>query len=134
MFDLDHFNLINDNYGHQCGDVVLIKISQLVQSLLRHCDLFGRYGGEEFAIILPETDLIGAKDVAMRIRQAIDETVIKFHNENIRISASVGVTTIDAKDKRYEDMINNADVALYRAKDAGRNLVCTANEAEECFS
>jgi len=134
MFDLDHFKLINDNYGHQCGDVVLIKISQLVQSLLRHCDLFGRYGGEEFAIILPETDLIGAKDVAMRIRQAIDETVIKFHNENIRISASVGVTTIDAKDKRYEDMINNADVALYRAKDAGRNLVCTANEAEECFS
>lgn len=134
MFDLDHFKRLNDTYGHQCGDAVLVKVSQLVQSLLRNCDLFGRYGGEEFAVILPETNMIGAKDVAMRIRQAIDETVVSFHNENIRISASVGVATIELQNKRYEDMINNADTALYRAKDAGRNIVCIANELEECFS
>jgi len=133
MFDLDHFKLLNDNHGHQCGDAVLIEVAKKVKSLLRICDLFGRYGGEEFAVILPETDLSGAKDVASRIRQSIDEIVIKFQDESIRISASVGVAMITENDKHYEDLIHNSDVALYRAKDAGRNIVCVANESEDCF-
>ena len=133
MFDLDHFKLLNDTYGHQCGDKVLIETAHLVQSLLRLCDLFGRYGGEEFAAILPETNLEGAIDVAERIRRKLADFVINFQGENIRISASVGVATINTNDKRYEDLISNADIALYEAKTSGRNKVCVAREPEECL-
>ncbi|MEW6989943.1 diguanylate cyclase [Colwelliaceae bacterium 6441] len=130
MFDLDHFKLLNDTYGHQCGDAVLIEAAQLISSLLRLCDQFGRYGGEEFAAILPETDLEGAIDVAERIRQKIEQCVINFQGNTIRISTSVGVATINPNDRRYEDLISNADVALYEAKTAGRNKVCVAKEIE----
>jgi len=134
MFDLDHFKLLNDTYGHQGGDKVLIETAKTITSLLRLCDLFGRYGGEEFAIILPETDLAGALDVAERIRRQIDKTVINFHGDNIRVTTSVGVATINPKDKRYEDLIANADNALYEAKAAGRNKVCSAKEIETCLA
>lgn len=130
MFDLDHFKLLNDTYGHQCGDTVLIETAQRIKSLLRLCDQFGRYGGEEFAAILPETDAVGALDVAERIRKEIANTVIKFQDKDIRISTSVGVATINVNDKRYEDLISNADVALYEAKASGRNKVCVASEFE----
>jgi len=126
MFDLDHFKRLNDTYGHQCGDAVLIETAQLIKSLLRLCDQFGRYGGEEFAAILPETDLAGALDVAERIRHEVEKMVIKFQNESIRISTSVGVAIITQNDKRYEDLISNADVALYESKATGRNKVSVA--------
>lgn len=131
MLDLDHFKLLNDTYGHQCGDTVLIETAKLVSSLLRLCDLFGRYGGEEFAVILPETDLAGAADVAERIREKLSEFVINFQSETIRISASVGVATINDHDQRYEDLISNADMALYKAKSQGRNRVSLAKELDE---
>lgn len=130
MFDLDHFKLLNDTYGHQCGDMVLIETAKKISSLLRLCDQFGRYGGEEFAAILPETDLIGALDVAERICREVEKLVIKFQDKNIRISTSVGVATINPNDKRYEDLISNADIALYEAKATGRNKVCAAKEIE----
>jgi diguanylate cyclase (GGDEF)-like protein len=130
MFDLDHFKLLNDTYGHQCGDMVLIETAQKISSLLRLCDQFGRYGGEEFAAILPETDLIGAIDVAERICREIEKLVINFQDKNIRISTSVGVAIISPNDKRYEDLISNADHALYEAKATGRNKVCAAKEIE----
>lgn len=130
MFDLDHFKRLNDTYGHQCGDAVLIETAQKIKSLLRLCDQFGRYGGEEFAAILPETDLVGAIDVAERIRKEIEKTVIKFQGKTIRISSSVGVATICKNNNRYEDLISNADVALYEAKASGRNKVCVANNIE----
>ena len=130
MFDLDHFKLLNDTYGHQCGDQVLIETAQEISSLLRLCDQFGRYGGEEFAAILPETDLAGALDVAERICRSIEKLVIKFQDKNIRISTSVGVATINPEDKRYEDLISNADHALYEAKETGRNKVCAAKEID----
>ncbi len=134
MLDLDHFKLLNDTYGHQCGDRVLVEIAQKITSLLRLCDIFGRYGGEEFAIILPETNLAGAIDVAERIRHEIENYVINFQGEAIRISASVGVATINMNDKRYEDLISSADLALYDAKAAGRNRVCLAREMDECLA
>jgi diguanylate cyclase (GGDEF)-like protein len=128
MFDLDHFKLLNDTYGHLGGDKVLVETATVIQTLLRLCDQFGRYGGEEFAIVLPETDLKGAADVAERIRVAIDSTPINFQDKIIRTSASVGVSIISDHDKRYEDLIENADNALYKAKSSGRNRVCLSEE------
>ena len=126
LFDLDHFKLLNDTYGHQCGDLVLIEVAKYTQSLLRRCDIFGRYGGEEFAIILPETDLVGAADVAERIRQGISELFLSYQGNTITTSASMGLSEVGAGDKRYEDLIRNADVSLYQAKALGRNCICGA--------
>ncbi|MBA6264084.1 MAG: sensor domain-containing diguanylate cyclase [Colwellia sp.] len=128
MFDLDHFKLLNDTYGHLGGDLVLIETAKVISSLLRLGDLFGRYGGEEFAIILPNTDIIGALDVAERIRIAISKNVINFQETEIKVTASVGVAVISEKDTRYEDLISNTDLALYDAKASGRNIVCVAKD------
>ena len=91
-------------------------------------DLFGRYGGEEFAVILPNTDLEGAEEVAERIRQSIAKNTIDYNQKTISVTASIGVAIIDSNDTRYEDLISNADLALYQAKAAGRNRVCLAKE------
>jgi len=131
MFDLDHFKRLNDGYGHQCGDLVLIETAKNVKDLLRLCDQFGRYGGEEFAIILPETDMQGALDVAERIRSTIEDTPVYYQEKKINISASVGVAVIEDFDTNYEDLINSADSALYSAKAAGRNQVCMADDLVE---
>ena len=131
MFDLDHFKLLNDTYGHLGGDLVLIETAKTITKLLRLGDLFGRYGGEEFAIILPNTDKIGALDVAERIRLAISKNVINFQDRDIQVTASVGVAVINENDSRYEDLISNTDLALYDAKGSGRNIVCVAEELLE---
>jgi diguanylate cyclase (GGDEF)-like protein len=131
MFDLDHFKLLNDTYGHLGGDLVLIETAKVITSLLRIGDLFGRYGGEEFAIILPNTDKIGALDVAERIRVAISKNVINFQDSIIKVTASVGVAVINESDNRYEDLISNTDLALYDAKANGRNVVRVAKELTE---
>ncbi|AOW76748.1 diguanylate cyclase [Colwellia sp. PAMC 20917] len=128
MFDLDHFKLLNDTYGHLGGDIVLIETAKVISELLRLGDLFGRYGGEEFAIILPNTDIIGALDVAERIRVAISKNVIKFQEIEINVTASVGVAVITEADTRYEDLISHTDLALYDAKASGRNIVCAAKK------
>ena len=128
MLDLDHFKLLNDTFGHQGGDLVLIETAKKIDKLLRMGDLFGRYGGEEFAIILPNTDLEGAEEVAERIRQSIAKNTIDYNQKTISVTASIGVAIIDSNDTRYEDLISNADLALYQAKAAGRNRVCLAKE------
>ncbi|MBA6347023.1 MULTISPECIES: sensor domain-containing diguanylate cyclase [unclassified Colwellia] len=128
MFDLDHFKLLNDTYGHLGGDIVLIETAKVISELLRLGDLFGRYGGEEFAIILPNTDLVGALDVAERIRVAISKNIINFQEVEINVTASVGVAVITEADTRYEDLISRTDLALYDAKASGRNIVCAAKE------
>ena len=133
MFDLDHFKKFNDIHGHQCGDMVLIEVAKTIKSLLRSCDLFGRYGGEEFAIILPETDMSGAADVAERIREAIASNVMEYQGTEVKASVSVGVGIFEEKTRRYEDLIANADSALYHAKSGGRNRTCLAKEIIECL-
>ena len=126
MLDLDHFKLLNDNYGHQCGDMVLIEISALISSLLRVEDIFGRYGGEEFAIILPETSLSGALGLAQRICNSIAATAFTYKDQAIKVTVSLGVAQLSAEEVNYEELITQSDNALYQAKALGRNQVCSS--------
>ena len=128
MLDLDQFKLLNDTYGHQGGDKVLIETTEVINELLRMGDLFGRYGGEEFAVILPNTELTGAHDVAERIRKTIENNAIEYQGENINVTVSIGIAVMNEYDARYEDIISRADIALYKAKNSGRNQVCVAKE------
>ena len=128
MLDLDQFKLLNDTYGHQGGDKVLIETTEVINELLRMGDLFGRYGGEEFAVILPNTELTGAHDVAERIRKTIENNAIEYQGKNINVTVSIGIAVMNEYDARYEDIISRADIALYKAKNSGRNQVCVSKE------
>lgn len=119
MFDLDHFKLVNDTFGHQAGDKVLIATAALVQESIRKLDIFGRWGGEEFLILCPETDVQGAQQLADNLREKIATMDI---GEVGTITASFGVTQLGKADDAKR-LIGNADAALYQAKQNGRNRV-----------
>lgn len=123
MLDLDHFKRLNDNYGHQCGDMVLVDVSALIGNMLRVEDTFGRYGGEEFSIILPETSLAGAIDLAERICRQVDENLFKYNGQNLEVTISLGVAQLTDSIDSSEALISKADSALYQAKAEGRNKV-----------
>jgi len=126
LFDLDKFKDLNDKYGHLGGDFVLVELASFIGSLLRDSDLLGRYGGEEFGIILPDTALAGAADVADRIRQAVAEHPMLFNQQTIRATLSIGVAEFAPKQHfLHDDIIRCADIALYNAKRTGRNRVCS---------
>lgn len=125
LFDLDKFKDLNDKYGHLGGDFVLIELASFIGSLLRDSDLLGRYGGEEFAIVLPDTNLQGAMDVAERIRKAVADHPMLFNQQTIRATISMGVAELNADNHLlHDDLIREADIALYNAKRTGRNRVC----------
>ena len=123
MLDLDNFKSLNDNYGHQGGDVVLMEVTAQVSKLLRLEDVFGRYGGEEFAIILPETDIAGAVNVANRICKHIANLNFNYQTQRIKVTASLGVAQASDEALSHEELITHADKALYQAKANGRNQV-----------
>ncbi len=123
MFDVDFFKNVNDKYGHSAGDQVLIEIAETCRRLLRETDTLGRLGGEEFAIILPHTDCSGAEIVAEYLRSAIEDLKVKYLSENIRITASFGVTEISQKDVELKNALDRADILLYEAKNRGRNQI-----------
>jgi diguanylate cyclase (GGDEF)-like protein/PAS domain S-box-containing protein len=124
MLDADHFKLFNDNYGHHIGDMVLQKLSEVCAQVLRENDILGRIGGEEFAILLPETDGSQALDAAERLRQAVANAEVQFApDELIRFTVSIGVTSLVATDAKVDTLLKRSDEALYEAKNAGRNLV-----------
>jgi len=122
MLDIDHFKRINDTYGHPAGDHVLRQVADVCRAALRSSDVIGRFGGEEFAIVLPETS-VACKDVAEALRQRIAASEVAHQAKSIRVSASLGATTLADTDRELMDMISRADEALYRAKSAGRNRV-----------
>lgn len=132
MLDLDHFKGINDKYGHPVGDAVLKVISNKITGLLRNEDIIGRYGGEEFAVILPETTIKGAIQLAERIRMTVAELVIKINSISLNVTVSVGISANhpDQGDCDKSALIEAADKALYMAKNAGRNVVrvCLLNQ------
>lgn len=121
MFDLDHFKAINDTYGHQAGDEVLRKVSSRLNRVLRNVDVAGRYGGEEFCIYLPATDLSGGEYVAERVRKAMARTPVVHEGQEIAVSISLGVTEFTDPAQNHERLIKEADEALYYAKEHGRN-------------
>jgi diguanylate cyclase (GGDEF)-like protein len=121
MIDLDHFKQINDTYGHPCGDAVLKALGALLLHSVRSYDWVGRYGGEEFLVILPGSNFSSARLRAEQIRQAIQAAVHSDGQQNIRITASLGVASGFPTDS--QSMLQAADSALYRAKNNGRNCV-----------
>ena len=126
MFDIDHFKKINDLYGHPGGDAALCFVSQTLKNVLRESDVAGRYGGEEFAVTLVDTDLEGAKVFAERLRQTMEEAVIHYEESEIMLTISIGIAEFDGKYTKYEQWIEDADKALYRSKESGRNTVSVA--------
>jgi diguanylate cyclase (GGDEF)-like protein len=130
IFDLDYFKLVNDNYGHTAGDLVLQAIANLVHTSIRAADIFARYGGEEFILLLPETGLEAGVDLAERLRRKIAATPVPHTPNHIDITVSAGVTTLAYSEQpvspppeTLDQLINQADQALYEAKKAGRNRV-----------
>lgn len=123
MLDLDHFKQINDNYGHQAGDMVLKEFANLCRRSVREVDLIGRYGGEEIIIFLPETDMKTALMVAERLRQSVAGTTIKTGSQEIPLTVSIGVAQKDENTLELETLLARADQAMYIAKHKGRNRV-----------
>jgi diguanylate cyclase (GGDEF)-like protein len=121
LFDLDHFKKINDQFGHVAGDSVLREMAQRVAGVVRAQDTFGRFGGEEFALLLPCTPLEDAMLVAEKIRNTIGDTPVDVHGVSVPVTASVGGASARAGVPAYEALINEADAALYTAKRQGRN-------------
>ncbi|MFP4611604.1 MAG: diguanylate cyclase [Thiohalophilus sp.] len=125
MVDLDHFKSINDTYGHLAGDKVLKEVAEKIQALLRGDDLVGRYGGEEFMIILNNTDLAGSAIVMERLRAAVEDMLIAIDAERpVRVTLSAGVTTL-SEDDTEDSFFHRADEALYDAKRSGRNRIAS---------
>jgi len=122
--DIDKFKTINDTHGHHTGDVVLVEVTKTISHILRKSDIFGRIGGEEFAILLPNTSLDGAKLVAEKMRETI-EALKLFSGENlpIPVTISIGISDMNYSDNCTEDILLRADEALYKAKGNGRNQV-----------
>jgi len=122
MIDVDHFKRVNDTYGHSIGDQVLKQIASLAETTLRPCDLFGRLGGEEFALLMPETSGAAALVVAERLRNAIAEHPMTLHGGGtIHVTASFGVAELSASFNTLTAWLERADTMLYAAKSGGRN-------------
>ena len=128
MCDIDHFKLVNDSQGHPAGDSVLVEVANRMEATLRAYDSLGRFGGEEFLIVMPDASEEGAEALAERIRCAIAERPVNTPSGPIDITVSLGtVVRVMDQTTRIEVLIEEADQALYRAKDAGRNRVESAN-------
>jgi diguanylate cyclase (GGDEF)-like protein len=123
MIDLDHFKKVNDKYGHAIGDEILVAFAGICKKCLRKTDIFGRLGGEEFAIILPETDINGGSKFAERLRAIIEKSRIKVEGKTFHITVSIGVTGLLPDDKQLETALKRADDTMYEAKRKGRNQV-----------
>jgi diguanylate cyclase (GGDEF)-like protein len=126
VLDFDHLKYFNDTYGHQAGNRLIKTIAQLIQRKVRKTDWVTRFGGDEFTIVLPQTNQAGAMLVAEKIRSEIAKQEMKFNGKSYHLTASLGVATCYKEDKSFNAkmLVSRADHALYRAKEEGRNRVC----------
>ena len=134
LMDLDRFKLINDNYGHETGDKILSGVSEIAKVALRSCDWIGRWGGEEFIAILPDTGEEEACAIAERLREKIEQFSIQLNGQSIKTTISIGVSSYPRDGDAPDLLIRAADAALYEAKKTGRNRVVAAREKHEVYS
>lgn len=127
MMDIDHFHDVNNTYGHIMGDMVLREVAGRLRSSIRTVDIIGRYGGEEFMVILTELPLEPSFDVAERLRCAVADSPVQANGQSVSVTLSIGVATVTPECKQLDDVIHRADMALYRAKENGRNCVAVWN-------
>ncbi|MEJ5227621.1 GGDEF domain-containing protein [Thermodesulfovibrio sp.] len=132
MVDIDNFKSINDTYGHVIGDRVLNHVAVQMKNFLRSCDVVSRYGGEEFLVVLPETDEIKAYMAMERVRRGIAKKPVRVGQEKIYITVSIGITEVQYNEDITES-INRADMALYQAKKSGKNRIDIQNSYSQSF-
>jgi diguanylate cyclase (GGDEF)-like protein len=125
MFDIDKFKKLNDQWGHLIGDEVLKELGKLCKHSMRNIDILGRYGGEEFIALLPQTELAEALQAAERLRSLIDTYPFYCRDQCLHITISIGVVEAQSQDKTLDALLDRVDQAMYRAKAAGRNTVST---------
>jgi len=121
--DIDHFKKINDTYGHDVGDLVLKTFADLIRGIIRKSDICARFGGEEFVVLLPNTDREGARVLAERIRTAVAKNPVEHGSIVIVFTVSIGISQCRKGMQSIDELIKEADIALYRAKEGGRNRV-----------
>ncbi|MDD2668358.1 GGDEF domain-containing protein, partial [Zoogloea sp.] len=123
MLDIDKFKSINDRWGHPAGDRVIQELANVMMFLVRAQDMCGRLGGEEFALILPETDSSGAALIAERLRKTVDESTAVHADDDsvVKFTVSIGIASLTPGDASFDAMLQRADKALYQAKEDGRN-------------
>lgn len=126
MFDIDHFKHFNDTYGHQLGDEVIREVSRMTKEFARETDFAGRYGGEEFVVLLPDTPLDGAMQFAERLRGAVERLTIEHADEILKVTISLGVAELSDHMAAHPQLIEAADKALYQSKEQGRNCITRA--------
>jgi len=129
FIDIDDFKKYNDSYGHIAGDKVLLLVSSVLQENLRMTDKIGRYGGEEFLIVLPHTSLANARLIAEKLRVSIRETSSASESFPRGVTVSIGISEIGEGTSDGHDLINDADICMYRAKKEGKDRVCAGNHA-----
>lgn len=123
MVDIDHFKQVNDDYGHMAGDEVIRHLSTLIDQHARETDTAGRYGGEEFALLLADTELANAKVFAERLRKTVEEAIVKHNDIELKYTISIGIAEVSPAISTYEAWIECADAALYQSKEGGRNKI-----------
>ena len=129
ILDLDHFKRINDGFGHAAGDAVLQEFAEVGRRSIRDADVLGRWGGEEFLLVLPNTPLDVALEVVDRLRMSASNIRGGQHAADLKVRVSAGLATNEGGPSRLEEIIASADAALYDAKEGGRNMVCVAPES-----
>ena len=123
MLDIDDFKKVNDTYGHDVGDMVLIKLAETIKNDIRKEDLFIRYGGEEFLIILPNSNIENTYIVAEKIKKHIEDITLEIGHKHLKFTISLGISEIREGDSSIFDAIKRADINLYEAKRNGKNRV-----------
>ena len=124
ILDLDNFKAVNEKFGHLGGDEVLIEVVNRIKESIRDTDVLGRIGGEEFALLMPETDVKSALLLAERVRKTIEEMSVDMGSEILHVTASIGVDTLTEEDTTIQTILRRSDLALFEAKENGRNQVC----------
>jgi diguanylate cyclase (GGDEF)-like protein len=126
LLDIDHFKNVNDTYGHECGDGVLVGVARCIEQALRAQDLIARWGGEEFVCLLPESEVDGARLAAEKVREAVEQYLHQSNDVHVSVTVTIGLSMYDGTSS-MEECIRQADAAMYEGKNQGRNQVVVAN-------